>query len=92
MEVYDLVGCVDGGFSPDGRRELPECPDIGKEKFRACRLPCENGRVGRMKTTLQNTVSAMPADAVAGSKPARIEDRLREAIRERHYSLRTEAA
>ena len=45
-----------------------------------------------MKTTLLHAVSTAQADAATGVKTPRIEDRLREAIRERHYSLRTEEA
>ena len=45
-----------------------------------------------MKTTPRNAVSTAPAGTDAGTKTPRIEDRLREAIRERHYSLRTEEA
>lgn len=45
-----------------------------------------------MKTTLQSAVSGAPTGAGGGAQKPRIEDRLREAIRERHYSRRTEEA
>ena len=91
---------MDEGFSPEWRNLLRELSDIGKEKLHACRLPCGIGRVVCMKTTLRTAVSTgsptrlspTPASAAAGPKPPKIEDRLRDAIRERHYSLRTEVA
>ncbi len=82
MEVYDLVGCMDEGFSPEWLRELRELSDIGKEKAHACRLPGEIRRAVRMKTTLRTTVrSGSPARLYLTPPPAAAGPKRRDAGR-----------
>ena len=45
-----------------------------------------------METTLQKSVRLARSEAALPQKQPRLEDQLREAIRERHYSIRTEEA
>ena len=45
-----------------------------------------------METTLQKSVHAGPDDALSRQNQPKLEDQLRGAIRERHYSIRTEQA
>ena len=92
MEIYDVVGDADGGFPRTRQEFVTGLRDIGKGKFRSCRLPRENGRVADMETTSPISVRTAHRGAVSRQKPPRLEDQLREAIRERHYSIRTEEA
>ena len=71
---------------------MPGLHDIGKAKLRSCGLPCEMGRVACMETTLQKFVSIGREAITPPAPPPRLEDQLREAIRERHYSICTEQA
>ena len=66
--------------------------DIGNGKLRSCGLPHEIGRVVFMETTLEKSVRAGRADALSRQNQPKLEDQLRGAIRERHYSIRTEQA
>ena len=86
LKIYGLVGCAGGGFSWECPIGMSQGCDPGKESFCSCRLPGEIHRVAVMETTLTETVRPAPA------KAPRLEDQLRGAIRERHYSLRTEEA
>ena len=45
-----------------------------------------------MQTTLQKTVRTGRSEALRPEKPRKLEEQLRDAIRERHYSKRTEEA
>ena len=45
-----------------------------------------------MQTTLQKSVRTSRGEALPPQKPRKLEDQLRDAIRERHYSKRTEEA
>ena len=66
---------------------LPSLRDIGKARLRACELPCESGGVVVMETTLQPSVRTGREVIAPPPKQPRLEDHLREAIRERLAAL-----